>query len=161
MLRARVVSASLVSLFALLAACVGSTGGDVIDFPAAAAGPKDADGAPLEFQTDRGWHVVLTKAKLHVGAIYLSSSQPVSGAQVTACVLPGAYVAEITSGLDVDLLSPAPQRFPTRSSVRSGSPADRSTSRPTRPRSSRSPAPRRAAATSAPSLPTSRSRTTA
>ena len=98
----------------LVAACVGSTGGDVIDFPAAAAGPDRAAaaGAPLEFTNDRGWHVVLTKAKLHVGALYLSQSQPVSGAQVTSCVLPGTYVAQITTGLDVDLLSPVPQRFP-------------------------------------------------
>lgn len=97
-----------------MASCVGTTGGDVIDFPAAAAGPADAaamkDGG---FVTDLGWHVVLTKAVLHVGAVYLSQSQPVSGSQVTSCVLPGSYVAQVTTGLDVDLLSGAPQRFPS------------------------------------------------
>jgi hypothetical protein len=105
--------AAIVSACAL-SACVGTTGGDVIDFPAAAAGPTDAQvGKPLVFDTDRGWHVVLTKATLHVGAVYLNQSQPVSGSQATTCVLPGTYVAQVTTGLDVDLLSPTPQRFPT------------------------------------------------
>jgi hypothetical protein len=95
-------------------ACVGTTGGDVIDFPAAAAGPADADGVRTNgFDTDLGWHVVLTKATLHVGALYLSQTLPVSGAQVTSCILPGTYVAQVTTGLDVDLLSATPARFPT------------------------------------------------
>jgi hypothetical protein len=94
-----------------LAACVGTTGGDVVEFPAAAAGPRDANGR-IELTNDRGWHVVLTRATLHVGAVYLSANQPVSGAQTTGCVLPGSYVAEVTTGADVDLLSAAPQRFP-------------------------------------------------
>lgn len=93
--------------------CVGTTGGDIIDFDAAAAGPPDAkSGEALSFQSDRGWDVTLTKATLHVGAIYLGESIPVSGAQNTSCILPGTYVAEVTTGLDVDLLSPRPQRFP-------------------------------------------------
>jgi hypothetical protein len=95
-------------------ACVGTTGGDVIDFPAAAAGPIDA--ATLRangFDTSLGWHVVLTKAVLHVGAAYLSQAQPVSGAQATNCILPGTYVAQITTGLDVDLLSSEPAPFPS------------------------------------------------
>jgi hypothetical protein len=98
---------------AVLGACVGTTGGEVIDFPVAAAGPADADRTkPFELTTDRGWHVVLTKATLHVGALYLSQVQPVSGAQATGCVLPGTYVAQLTSGMDVDILSPTPQHFP-------------------------------------------------
>jgi hypothetical protein len=95
-------------------ACVGTTGGDVIDFPVAAAGPADAAaGKPFALDNDRGWHVVLTKATLHVGAVYLSQAQPISGVQNSSCVLPGTYVAQVTRGADVDLLSPAPQRFPT------------------------------------------------
>jgi len=35
-------------------------------------------------------------AKLHVGAVYLNRSAPVSGVGVTSCILPGTYVAEIT-----------------------------------------------------------------
>jgi hypothetical protein len=108
-------SLAVFTLFAAaLLACVGTTGGDVVDFPVAAAGAADATaGKPYELVTDRGWHVVLTKATLHVGALYLGQSLPVSGAQNTSCVLPGTYVAQVTTGLDVDLLSPLPQRFPT------------------------------------------------
>jgi predicted small secreted protein len=106
--------ALLVVMAVTLAACVGTTGGDVVDFPVAAAGAADAvAGQPYELVTDRGWHVVLTKATLHVGALYLGQSLPVSGAQNTSCILPGTYVAQVTTGLDVDLLSPAPQRFPS------------------------------------------------
>jgi hypothetical protein len=54
---------------------------------------------------------VLTRATLHVGAVYLDESMPVSGAQATGCYLSGVYVAEETSALDVDLLSATPQRF--------------------------------------------------
>jgi hypothetical protein len=47
-----------------------------------------------------------------VGALYLNQSLPVSGAQNTSCILPGTYVAEVTIGAEVDLLSPAEQPFP-------------------------------------------------
>jgi len=94
--------------------CVGTTGGELVTFHAAAAGPEDAHaGQPLEFTTDLGWDVVLTTAKLHVGAMYLDQSMPVSGSQGTNCILPGTYVAQVTTGLDVDLLSPALQAFPS------------------------------------------------
>ncbi len=120
---ARVLRAlSLAGALALgAAACVGSTGGEVFTFDAAAAGPRDAQaGAPLDFVTARGWHVVLTKAVLHVGAVYLDLSEPVSGAQNTSCILPGTYVAQVTSGRDVDLLSPDAQPFPTPGEGTSG-----------------------------------------
>jgi hypothetical protein len=105
--------AVVAAIATLVAACVGTTGGDVVDFPVAAAGAADATaGQPFELVNDRGWHVVLTKATLHVGALYLEQSLPVSGAQNTSCILPGTYVAQLTTGLDVDLLSPTPQRFP-------------------------------------------------
>jgi hypothetical protein len=94
--------------------CVGTTGGDVIDFPVAASGPADVETTKTAgFTTDRGWHVVLTRAALHVGALYLNQLQPVSGSQVTGCVLPGTYVAQLTTGMDIDLLSPVLQRFST------------------------------------------------
>jgi len=97
-------------------ACVGTTGGQVINFDAAAAGPKDANGAltfDIEITNGTRWNVELTKAMLHVGAMYLDDSLPVSGAQNTACILPGTYVAEVTTGLDVNLLSSTPQHFPS------------------------------------------------
>jgi hypothetical protein len=98
---------------ALLAACVDTTGGDLVTFAAVATGPADAvPGQTLDFINDRGWHVSLTAASLHVGAVYLNQSMPVSGAQNTSCILPGTYVAQVTSGGDFDLLSPAEQPFP-------------------------------------------------
>jgi hypothetical protein len=104
---------TLAVLLAMPLACVGTTGGAIVDFPAAASGPVDAVvGQPLSFTTDRGWHVVLTRATMHIGAVYLEQSEPVSGSQETGCVLPGTYVAQETNGLDIDLLSPSPQLFP-------------------------------------------------
>jgi hypothetical protein len=94
-------------------ACVGDAGGGTVDFTVAAAGPADAvAGQPLSF-TQQGWDITLTQATLHVGGVYLAESPPVSGGQVTGCYLPemDVYVVQETSGLDVDLLSPAKQPF--------------------------------------------------
>jgi hypothetical protein len=84
-----------------------------VTFSAVAAGPEDAvDNVPLDFENDRGWHIVLSSAVLHVGAMYLNQSIPVSGAQNTSCILNGTYTAQVTKGRDVNLLSPALQAFP-------------------------------------------------
>ena len=105
-------------LFSLLLApgglsCVGQTGGNAIDFPVAAAGPASAIlGQPLSCTNDGNWAITLTQATLHIGAVYLDQSQPISGGQATGCYLTGTYVAQETSALDVDLLSPDPQLFP-------------------------------------------------
>lgn len=97
------------------AGCVGNTGGAALDFPVAAAGPVTAPAErALTCAGNPAWTVDLTEASLHVGAVYLDQSQQVSGAQATGCVLTGTYVAEELSGLDVDLLSSAPQPFPAR-----------------------------------------------
>jgi hypothetical protein len=110
---------ALVGLFVCLSpgvACIGNAGGGTVDFDVAAAGPADAvAGQPLSF-TQEGWDITLTQATLHVGGVYMAESPPVSGGQVTGCYLPemDVYVAQETSGLDVDLLSPAPQPFPAR-----------------------------------------------
>jgi hypothetical protein len=105
----------LPALLALaLSSCVGTTGSGIVSFHADAAGPADAvAGQPLAFDTGRGFHVVLTKANLHVGGVYMNRSVPTSGAQDTSCILQGVYVGEVTTGLDVDVLSPAKQPFPT------------------------------------------------
>lgn len=109
-MRRTTIAAAL--LVAGLGGCVGQTGGDTVVFPVAASGPSDATaGQPLVFMSG-GFDVTLTRAKLHVGAVYLNQSAPVSGGQATGCYLTGTYVAEETSSLEVDLLDPAPQRFP-------------------------------------------------
>jgi len=96
-----------------LCACNSSTGGALVTFHAAAAGPADAvAGQPLVFATALGYQVTLTRARLHIGGIYLNRSVPLSGAQATNCILPGIYSGEVTSPLDVDVLSPDPQPFP-------------------------------------------------
>jgi hypothetical protein len=98
----------------LCVACVGQTGGNSILFPVAAAGPEDAvAGQPLAFSSG-AFDVVLTQATLHVGAVYLDQTAPVSGQQATGCYLTGTYLAQETSALNVDLLNPALQPFPSK-----------------------------------------------
>jgi hypothetical protein len=116
-----VLSSCVSTAVLALTACVGTTGGDLVTFAAAAAGPADAvAGQPYQLPspTDHGYEVTLTQAILHVGAVYLEDTVPASGAQDTSCVLPGIYVAQVTGGpdggLDVDVLSPDPQPFPVQ-----------------------------------------------
>jgi hypothetical protein len=97
-----------------LAACTSSTGGQIVSFDVAAAGPADATGGSRTFDNGLGWHVVLSKASLHIGAVYMNATVPTSGAQFTNCILPGLYTAEELSGLDVDVLSASPQPFPAK-----------------------------------------------
>jgi hypothetical protein len=93
------------------ASCQGTAGNRLVTFHAAAAGPTDAV-RPLAFTNDAGYDVQLSTAILHIGAVYLNQTLPVSGAQATSCVLPGVYVGQVVEGLDVDLLSADPQPFP-------------------------------------------------
>ena len=95
-----------------LAGCDGTTGGARVSFEAAAAGPSFATGGPLSFPSGSGYQVILTRATLHLGAIYLNQTVPTSGSQETSCILPGTYVAQVLSQVDVDVLSPKLQRFP-------------------------------------------------
>jgi hypothetical protein len=92
--------------------CVGTTGSDLLDFNAYAAGPAGADGsAPIVFASGRGWQVTLSTAKLHIGAAHLDSAMPSSGSQGTSCILPGIYVASVPGGADINVLSGALQSF--------------------------------------------------
>lgn len=92
--------------------CGDTTGGSRVSFFAAAAGPPDATGAPLTFTNHLGYDVTLRRAVLHIGALYLNQTVPTSGAQETSCVLPGTYVAQVLSSVDVNLLSSQFQQFP-------------------------------------------------
>jgi hypothetical protein len=92
----------------LLAGCNGTTGSGLVSFTALAGGPADA-ASPLPFTTAIGYQVSLSRARLRIGAVYLNTSNPTSGAGATSCVLPGIYVAEAFGPVSVDLLSPALQ----------------------------------------------------
>ena len=112
---ARSLLALLVVGFALTA-CIGTTGSGIVSFEAYGAGladlPPDTSVRGLSFVNGWGWSITLTRAKLHVGAIYLNRSVPVSGGQERQCFLPGVYVAQVLSGITIDTLSPELQRFP-------------------------------------------------
>jgi hypothetical protein len=108
-----IVAASMVTV--ALIGCGGTTGSGLVTFAAAGAGPSDAPGGALwAFDTRAGFHVELTRATLHVGALYLNASPPISGAGETSCILPGVYIAEVIKGRDIDLLDPSPQPFPVQ-----------------------------------------------
>jgi hypothetical protein len=99
-------------LFALAGpACVGTTGGEILEISASAAGPRDATGSSSSFTNSLGYTVDLDEARLFVGGVYLNRSRPTSVASDTSCTLPGIYVAEVLSGREVDLLSPETQAF--------------------------------------------------
>lgn len=118
-LAARAVALA-VSLVLVASACTGTTGSELVSFEAFASGPvdlpPDAATRGLSFTNSAGWSITLTRARLHVGAVYLNRSAPISGGQERQCFLPGVYVAQVTTGMDVDALSPALQRFPERGS---------------------------------------------
>jgi len=97
---------------ALLCGCVGTTGGDLFELDAYAAGPSDT-AAASSFENGLGYRVELQKARVFVGGVYLNRSRPSSGSSDTSCSLPGIYVAELLAGREVDLLSAEPQRFPS------------------------------------------------
>lgn len=98
---------------ALTAACSGTTGSGRVTFNAYAAGPESiAIKGTYAFDNRQGFHVALTRAHLQVGGLFLSRVRPISTVRETACVTPGSYVAQVTNGLLVDLLDPAPQLFP-------------------------------------------------
>lgn len=92
----------------VLAGCSGTTGSNLVTFSALAGGPIDAVDAAsaLEFDTGSGYHLTLSQASLHLGAVYLNMSVPSSGGPEEPCILPGIYVGQAFAGLDLDLLSP-------------------------------------------------------
>jgi len=102
-----------VLLSLLVAGCGGSTGSGLVTFKGTASGPGDASGGSLSFTSGIGADITLTKAELHLGAVYLNQSVPLSGAAAEPCVSTGIYVAELFGPLDVDLLSASSVRFPT------------------------------------------------
>ncbi len=119
----------LALLAPLLTACVGTTGGGIVDFDAYASGPADATGAPgtmhaYVFQSPySGYTITLHTATLQIGAVYLDASPCSGSSEVLPCVNQNAAtVAQVsggvvsgsgvqTSGVLLDVLSPDPQAF--------------------------------------------------
>src|ERR1041384_5276734 len=91
--------------------CVGTTGGELFEVEAYAAGASDADGS-LRFGNSLGYDIRLEEARLFVGGFYLNRSRPASVSSDTSCTLAGIYVAQVLTGRDIDLLSSEPQAFP-------------------------------------------------
>jgi hypothetical protein len=97
--------------------CNGTTGFELVQFFAAGRGFSGATrGQPYSFDTAAGVHVTLTRASLHVGALYLTQFVPQPGGDVQPCTLPqtfaGAFVGEVLGDADIDLLDPAAQPIP-------------------------------------------------
>jgi hypothetical protein len=97
--------------------CNGTTGFELVQFYAAGRGFSGATkGQPYSFDTGAGVQVTLTRASLHVGALYLTQYVPQPGGDVQPCTLPqtfeGAFVGEVLGDADIDLLDPAVQPIP-------------------------------------------------
>ena len=108
--------------FTLSVACGGgTTGGERVTFRAVASGPPDATGGPLEFDNAVGYHVTLERAVLHIGAVYLRQSIPISGAGDSPCIVPESYVyvGQVLGGGVGAIVGAAitPSRVPTQVSV--------------------------------------------
>src|SRR5258708_29863098 len=106
-------SLRLLPLAWLMFGCQGSTGGARIHFRVAAAGPALDPGTIREFVNKQGFEVVVSRAVLHIGAIYLNANANISTASDQfGCYGGGLYVGQVQGGgLDVDLLSPELQYF--------------------------------------------------
>jgi hypothetical protein len=89
------------------ASCNGTTGDQIIAFPAYAAG---ADGASEPFSVN-GYTVQLTFAQMYIGAVYLDEAPPGATFDTPVCTNPGVYAAQVPGGVEVNLLSTAPQKF--------------------------------------------------
>lgn len=97
-----------------VAACNGTTGDQLITFPAYAAGHKGA-GNPFEAN---GYTIQLTYAHMYIGAVYVNQAPAQNGGTFNSpsCIDTGVYCAQVPAGLDVDLLSTSPQQFPVQGS---------------------------------------------
>ncbi len=110
---ARVVALGAILLGATgAAACVGTTGGELVNFQLSAVGAPSASGESLSFHTSAGFDVTLTTAKLTVNAFYLNRSRASVNQASDTCFDPMVYVGQVLQGETIDALSTTPQPFP-------------------------------------------------
>ena len=98
-------------LVAALASCgPRDTGGELVSFHAYASGLAGVEG-PVEFDTGAGFHVRLTQARMHIGAVYLRLGQANPGSANASCVGDTTYGLQVPGPVDVDVLTSSPQEF--------------------------------------------------
>ena len=95
----------VVVLVCVALACNGTTGDQLLTFPAFASGVPGA----LQPFIVNGYSVQLTTAKMHIGAVYVNESPIGTTAETPVCINPGIYAAQVPGPIDVDLLNPMPQ----------------------------------------------------
>jgi hypothetical protein len=107
----RAFHAALAGCAFVATACVGTTGGDTFSFEAFGRGSGTGT-AEMPAVTGLDYTLVLTRARVHVGALYLNRATPTSVSSDTSCTLSGVYVAEVPFPLELDALSTERQAFP-------------------------------------------------
>ncbi len=101
---------SFVLASVLLSCGPEDTGGAILRFHAYASGPAGAQG-PLEFDTSSAFHVRLTQARMHIGALYMRLGQANPGSANASCVGDTTYGLQVPGPIDVNLLNERPQEF--------------------------------------------------
>ncbi len=86
------------------------TGGQLVTFHAYASGIPGVDGS-ADFDTGTGFHVHLTQARMHIGAVYLRLGQTNPGSANASCVGDTTYGLQVPGAVDVDVLDSRPQEF--------------------------------------------------
>jgi hypothetical protein len=97
-------------MLALVACGPSDTGGQLVTFPAFASGIAEANGS-LDFDTGAGFHVHLTAASMHIGAVYFKLGQANPGSANASCVGDTTYGLQVPGPIDVDVLSSERQPF--------------------------------------------------
>jgi len=116
---------------ALALGCSPSTGSERFSFRAVAGGNPEFSGAPLTFQTESGWNVTLSEARVTLGPIYLNSQAGLrdesasilnflvkpAHAQGASHLESGRVVGEVLAQVAFDALSSNLVEFPTLGSM--------------------------------------------
>jgi hypothetical protein len=97
----------LLGLVLATASCRGTTGDELLTFPAYAEGAR---GASQPFSTN-GYSVQLTAAQMRIGAVYFLEAPPLTGFDGPSCIAPSLYAAQVPGPIELELLSSQPQEF--------------------------------------------------